>query len=163
MARRVFFSFHYQPDCWRVSQVKQMGSIEGQPLLGSNDWEEVEKGGDKKIKEWIDGEMSGKSCLVVLIGKSTAGRKWVNYEIEKAWGDGKGLVGVHIHGLLDTSSNQTTKGSNPFSGFTVGGNPLTNYAKCHDSPYVSSTYVYDQIKENLADWVEDAIKLRATF
>lgn len=49
MARRVFFSFHYKPNSWRVSQVKQMGSIEGQPLLTSNEWEEVEKGGDKKI------------------------------------------------------------------------------------------------------------------
>lgn len=29
MARKVFFSFHYQPDNWRVSQVRNIGVIEG--------------------------------------------------------------------------------------------------------------------------------------
>lgn len=29
MARRVFTSFHYVPDNWRASQVRNMGKIEG--------------------------------------------------------------------------------------------------------------------------------------
>ena len=29
MARKAFFSFHYQPDNWRVSQVRNIGVIEG--------------------------------------------------------------------------------------------------------------------------------------
>ncbi len=29
MARRVFYSFHYVPDCWRTSQVRNIGAIEG--------------------------------------------------------------------------------------------------------------------------------------
>lgn len=28
MARRVFYSFHYVPDNWRVSQVRNIGAIE---------------------------------------------------------------------------------------------------------------------------------------
>lgn len=106
--------------------------------------------------------MSGKSCLVVLIGKNTAGRKWVDYEIKKAWGDGKGVFGVHIHGLQDSGGNQTTKGANPFLGFKAGDTPLTAYAKCYDPPFVTSKYVYDNIKENLSEWVEEAIRLRGT-
>jgi hypothetical protein len=31
--------------------------------------------------------MSGRSVAMVLVGKETAGRKWINYEIGKAWND----------------------------------------------------------------------------
>lgn len=75
MARRVFYSFHYQNDAWRVQQVKNMGAVEGQPLLSSQKWEDVAKGGDAAIRKWIDDQMKGKSCNVVLIGSKTAGRR----------------------------------------------------------------------------------------
>jgi len=37
MARRVFFSFHYTPDNWRASQVRQIGVIEGDAPVSDND------------------------------------------------------------------------------------------------------------------------------
>ena len=79
MARKVFYSFHYTPDNWRAAQVRQMGVIEGDAPCSDNDWEKVTKGGDDAIKKWIAGQMSGKSCVVVLIGNDTAGRKWINH------------------------------------------------------------------------------------
>lgn len=160
MARRTFLSFHYKKDHWRVSQVKQMGVVEEQPLLSANKWEEVENAGDKAIKKWIDDNLSGKSCLIVLIGEKTAGRKWINYEIETAWTAGKGVLGVYIHNLKDSDGNASSKGKNPFDEFKVGDEPMSKWAKVYDPPYSTSTYVYDYIKENLADWVETAIKLR---
>lgn len=66
MARRTFFSFHYKPDNWRASQVREMGAIEGSAPVSDNDWETITGGGDKKIKEWIAGQMKGRSCTVVL-------------------------------------------------------------------------------------------------
>ena len=39
----------------------------------------------KEIKKWIDDQMAMRSCIVVLIGKTTSSRKWVKYEIEKAY------------------------------------------------------------------------------
>jgi len=33
MARAVFYSFHYKPDNWRASKVRQMGALEGNQLL----------------------------------------------------------------------------------------------------------------------------------
>jgi len=87
MARAVFYSFHYKPDNWRASKVRQMGALEGNQLLSDNDWEDVTSGGEQAIENWIAEQMRGKSCEVVLIGASTAGRKWVKYEIEKAWDD----------------------------------------------------------------------------
>lgn len=160
MARKTFLTFHYANDCWRVQTIKGIGAIEEQPLLSSNAWEEVEKGGDAAIKKWIDGEMSGKSCDIVLIGSATAGRKWVNYEIKKAWDDGKGVLGIHIHKLKDSNGNQSTMGTNPFSTFNVGQKPLTNWAKTYNPPYSDSKDVYDYIKSNIEDWIEEAIRLR---
>jgi hypothetical protein len=165
MTRKVFYSFHYQPDAWRASQVRNIGAVEGNAPASDNDWETVKKGGDAAIQKWIDTQMSGRSCAVVLIGANTAGRKWINYEIEKAWNSGKGVVGVHIHNLLDASQSQAAKGSNPFSGFTVGEKktPLTSIVKTYDPPYSTSTYVYSHIKDNLASWIEEAITIRGKY
>src|SRR5438046_1660661 len=84
MARRAFYSFHYIPDNWRASQVRMMGVIDGNQPATDNDWETVKKGGDAAIQRWIDGQLDGKSVAIVLVGTNTAGRKWINYEINKA-------------------------------------------------------------------------------
>lgn len=112
MARRVFYSFHYKPDNWRVSQVRNIGAIDGNKPASDNDWETVTKGGDKEIEKWIADQMHGRSCIVVLIGSKTAGRKWINHEIVKGWDAGKGVLGVHIHGLKDSDGDSSSKGSN---------------------------------------------------
>lgn len=164
MARKVFYSFHYKPDNWRVSQVKNIGTVEGSPLLSSNTWEDVKKGGDQAIRNYIDGELKGRSCTVVLIGAQTAGRRWVKYEIEKSWNDGKGLLGVYVHNLKDSTGNQSTKGKNPFDNFNLkDGTSLSTIVKTYDPPYLSSTNVYDYIKNNLSSWVEEAITIRAKY
>lgn len=163
--RKAFYSFHYKSDNWRASQVRNIGVVEGNKPASDNDWEEVKKGGDAEIKKWISGQMSGRSCAVVLIGKNTKGRKWINYEIEKAWNDGKGLLGVYIHGLKDSDGNQSTKGGDPFSGFTVGKDKekLSSIVKAYDPPYSTSSYVYDHISSNLSDWIEEAIEIRKNY
>lgn len=138
-----------------------MGVIEGQRLLSSNDWESVKRQGDSAIRRWIDSELSGKSCVVVLIGAGTAGRKWVDYEIEKGWKDGKGLLGVYIHNLKNLAGSQDIKGQNPFLGFKMGNSPLSSIVKAYDPPYSSSLLVYGYIKANLEGWVEEAIKIRS--
>lgn len=112
--RNCFYSFHYLPDNWRAGMVRSIGAIDGNKPTSDNNWEEVKKGGDAAIKKWIAGEMSGKSCVVVLVGSNTAGRKWINHEIIKGWDDGKGIVGIYIHGLKDSNGNISTKGDNPF-------------------------------------------------
>lgn len=158
MAKKCFLSFHYDLDNWRVSQVRNIGAIEEQPLLDANAWEEIKKKGDKAIEDWIAKHMEDKDCLVVLIGEKTASRPWVKYEIKKAWKDGKGVVGVRIHGLKDASGEQAKIGGDPFAGLTVDGKSVL--AEIHDTPFSTSKYVYDHIKENLGDWVDAAIKAR---
>jgi hypothetical protein len=108
--------------------------------------------------------MTGKSCAVVLVGSATAGRKWIDYEIVKAWNDGKGVVGIHIHNLKDASSNQSTKGTNPFLRIRLkDGTQLSSIVKTYDPPYTKSNYVYDDIVANIAELVEDAISTRSQY
>ena len=163
--RQVFFSFEYNKDNWRAGQVRNMGKVDNSSTFSDNDWEEVKSKSDTKIKEWIDSQMAKRSCLVVLIGATTSGRKWINYEIQKAYELGKGIVGIYIHGLKDSDENQTTKGSNPFYQFYIGeeNKRLSNYVICFDSSYKSSTYVYDDIKENIEQLIEDAIEAAGTY
>jgi len=165
MARKVFFSFHYKPDCWRASQVRNIGVVEGNTPVADNDWETITKKGDEAIQKWIDDQIKGKSCSIVLIGTDTAGRKWIKYEIEKSWNDGKGVVGVFIHNLKNKDGLQASKGRNPFDDFTMkkDGRKLSTIVKAYDPPYSTSTDVYDHIKKKLSEWVEEAVRTRDAY
>ncbi len=163
MARCVFYSFHYDADNARASQVRNMGVVEGNRPASDNDWEKVKKGGDSAIQAWIDGQLVGKSCAVVLIGSGTKGRKWIKYEIKKAWDSKKGLVGVYVHNLKDLDGKQTLKGGNPFADFTVGDKTLSTIVKAYDPPYADSKLVYAHIKTNFGAWIEEAIKTREQY
>lgn len=163
MARKAFYSFHYKPDGHRASQVRNMGVIEGNQTVSDNDWESITSSGDDAIKKWIAEQMSGKSCAVVLIGNGTAGRKWINHEIIEAWNAKKGVVGVYIHNLKNLSGDQASKGSNPFASLTVGDTKMSSIVKAYDPPSAVSTSVYSHIKDNLEDWVEEAISIRGKY
>lgn len=163
MARKCFYSFHYEPDNWRASQVRNMGVIEGNQPVSDNDWESVKKGGDAAITTWIANQMSGRSCTVVLIGNGTAGRKWINHEIEKTWNDKKGILGIYIHHLKNRDGYQAFKGNNPFSNYNINGTPMDNIVRCYDPPYTGSTDVYKYINDNLSAWVENAVSIRAKY
>ena len=71
----MFYNFHYKPDNWRASQVRNMVVIEGNRPCSDNDWESITQGGNEKIEKWIAEQLDGKSCAVVLIGTNTAGRR----------------------------------------------------------------------------------------
>ncbi|MEK3714049.1 TIR domain-containing protein [Paenibacillus sp. FSL R7-0333] len=160
MARKAFYSFHYKLDNWRASQVRNIGAIEGNASISDNDWEEVKKGGDKAIQNWIDNQLKGRSCTIVLIGEETAGRKWIKYEMEKSWNQSKGVLGIYIHNLKDRDGNQSSKGKNPFDDFTLNGKKLSSIVKAYDPPYTTSVNVYNYIKENIESWVQKAIEIR---
>ena len=164
MKRRVFFSFEFKKDAWRASQVRNMGKVDSSSTFSDNDWEEVRLKTDTAIKKWIDDQMSYRSCIVVLIGATTSTRKWVKYEIDKAYELGKGIVGIRIDRLEDQNGEQTTEGSNPFySVYASDGSRLSNYVTVFKSDYRSSKYVYDDIKENIEQLIEDAIDAAGTY
>lgn len=162
MARKCFYSFHYKPDNWRVSTIRNIGTVEGNQAAKDNDWETVVGGGDAKIKEWIAGQMVGRTCTIILAGKETADRKWINHEIKESWDKNMGVVVIHIHNILDANSNQSTKGNNPLDYVTHGptGKKLSTIAKAYNPSGATSKDVYKTISDNIEKWIDEAITIR---
>jgi hypothetical protein len=156
--RKIFYSFHFDNDVMRVQMVRNMGVVEGNTPVAPNTWEEVKKKGESAIETWIDDNMKNKSCLIVLIGTDTYKRPWVQYEIKKAWKDGKGILGIHVNNLKCPNNGTCTQGKNPFEGIQF---PL-NGVEVTPAVYApKSTDAYKDIAANLSSWVEAAIKQRS--
>ncbi len=165
--RQVFYSFHYGNDVRRVAQIRNIGAIEDNKPVSENEWEEVKKKSDVGIKKWIDDNMKNRSCLVVLVGEETANRKWIKYEIKKAYKLGKGIVGIYVHNIKDPllvkkgESGKSDKGENPFKQFSIeDGTNLSKYVECYNP---SSNDAYNDIANNLEDLIENAIKNAGTY
>lgn len=154
----VFYSFHFANDVMRVQQIRNMGVIEGNEPVSPNYWEQVKRNGDAAVKRWIDDNMKYRRCVVVLIGSETAQRPWVRYEIQKAWEEGKGLLGIYIHNMKCPRTGTCSRGSNPFEIFHfTGGGTLASQVTCYDpNPWDA----YGDISRNLDSWVAAAISRR---
>jgi hypothetical protein len=144
-----------------------MGVVEGNRPASDNAWEAITTRGSGAIERWIDAQLYGKSCAVVLIGAGTAGRKWINYEIARAWEEGKGVFGIHVNGLKDLSGSQAQRGRNPFRSIQLVDGPnnilLSSIVNVYDPPYVTSKNVYAYIRDNMYDWIENAIDMRSDW
>jgi antiphage defense system Thoeris ThsB-like protein len=160
MARKVFFSFHYDRDNWRVSQVRNSWVTkpdhEASRFLDKAEWQAIERQGRQAIQNWIDSQLKGTSVTVVLIGQETAGREWVGYEVKKSHEDGKGMLGVFIHNLKNKDGHTDTRGQNPFDRyyFDQGGS-----RKYLSSIYNSYDWANDNGYKNLPNWVESAARV----
>jgi hypothetical protein len=116
MARFVFFSFHYQRDIVRVNQIRNLPEIVDEAAAGFKDsslWEEAKRKSDDAVKKLIDAGLNGATVTVVCIGNKTAGRKFINYEIQKSIDRGNGIVGVQIHHLKNFDGETDTAGATP--------------------------------------------------
>lgn len=155
MARRTFFSFHYNNDNWRAGIVRNSWVTKERAAAGffdSADWEEVKEKKDADIEKWIDGQLTGTSVTVVLIGEKTYGRKWVNYEITASWKKrGNGLIGIYVHQIKDQNQKTTSKGKNPFEQWTFKRGDRVIHIPVYD-------WVNDDGYNNMGDWIEEAAK-----
>lgn len=158
--RQVFYSFHYDGDVRRVQQIRNIGALDGNQPASPNTWETIKRSGDYAIKKWIDDNMHNKSCVIVLIGEQTASRRWVKYEIEKAWNEGKAVLGIYIHNIKDPLYGTCRQGMNPFTSFNIGRISLSEIVPCKNpNPYDA----YNDIRYNIDKWIEEAIAIRARY
>ena len=161
---QVFFSFHFDHNAWRASQVRNMGKVDDSSTFSDNDWEKVRNESELSIKRWINSQLQMRSCLVVLVGAHTSERKWVNYEIKKAMELHKGIVGIRINKLKNALRQQDLEGANPFFYIlTKDSHRLSNYVTLFDSAYSSSDYVYSDISNHIGNLIEEAITRRFDF
>lgn len=163
MARKkVFFSYDYNKDGRRVEEIRSMGLTRDIKPASKEDWEEICRQGDESIKKWIDDNMRDAEAVVVFIGENTLDRKWIRYEIEKAWNEGKGLLGIYVHNLKDPVTGISIKGKNPFEKFTMNrdGKKLRNVIKCYDPDPKDA---YNCIFDHIEDWIADAESIREFY
>lgn len=142
MARRVFFSFKYE-DVSRAMVVRNSWVVQGREAAGfidAADFEKLKRQGDAAIKRWIDGQLTGTSVTVVLVGQLTCGSRWVKYEIEKSKALGHGLLGIDISKIRDLKGNTSER-----CGKLPDGYPF--YLWNNDKGY-----------ENMGTWIEAAAK-----
>jgi hypothetical protein len=128
MARKVFFSFHYERDIWRVNVVRNSGAIEGISAAGFHDaslWEETKRKGDVAVKKLIDSGLEGASVIVVLIGAQTASRRYVSYEVEQSVARGKGILGIRINNIKDKDGRIDPAGAIPAALARIGAEVYT--------------------------------------
>ena len=66
MKRQVFFSFRFEYDAWRASQIRNMGVFLDDPVFSDNDWEKVRLNSSTAIEKWIKDQMKMRSCVVAI-------------------------------------------------------------------------------------------------
>lgn len=158
MARRVFFSFHYENDVWRANVVRNSWVTKDRDAAGFVDaaaFEEVKKGGDDAIKRWINSQLSGTSVTVVLIGAETSNRIYCQYELQRSFERTNGILGIYVHQIGDKNGNKSAKGSNQFGEI---GKTAENKPVYFSLSYPTYDWVGDDGYKNLGSWVEEAAK-----
>jgi len=142
MARKVFFSFHYERDIWRTNVVRNSGIVEGSAAAGFHDaslWEEAKKKGDAEVKKLIDQGLVGTSVTAVLIGAQTAQRKFVDYEIAQSITRGNGLVGIYISAIKGQDGKTDTQGAAP-QRLTTSGAPCFHWDRSKFGEWIEAAY-----------------------
>ena len=156
VTRKIFYSFHFDNDVFRVQLIRNIGALEGNEPVKPNEWEAVKRGGETSIKRWINDNMYGRSCVVVLIGEETWKRPWVIHEIQKAWNESKTLLGIYIHNVNCMRNGKCSKGHNPFDYVrSASGTKLSELVLCYDPKYSDA---YNDIRSNMENWIESAIQ-----
>jgi hypothetical protein len=153
--RVAFFSFHYKQDIWRVNYVRRAWYAKTWETAGFWDGSIEESHptyNDNELEDLINDTLHGTSVTVVLIGKYTSDRHWVNYEIKQSYLRNNGLLGIYIHKLRNKYEEGDTKGNNPFD-FVYDDyrRPLSKKVPTYD-------WFSDQGKYNIGSWIEDAAR-----
>lgn len=151
-AIRVFYSFHYQ-DVHRVQMIRNIDALEENQPVSAQRWEEVRRKGDAAVHQWIDNEMNYKQAVVVLIGRYTSERPFVQYEIEQAWKRRKPLLGVYIHGVSSMNDGPSAKGADPFTVAGLAGIPTFDPTIRSYSGQIDTKATYANIRNNLVYWI----------
>jgi hypothetical protein len=118
MAKRVFFSFHYQDVIdFRANVVRQhwltKPDREEAGFFDASIWETAKRTGSVAVKRLINSGLDGTSVTCVLAGSETYLRPWVRYEILKSFRKGNGLLAVYINTIKGKDQKTKVNGANP--------------------------------------------------
>jgi hypothetical protein len=109
MTRRHVFISHHHADDQKVDQLTDLLNRSGSDVRNSSvrlkpaNQRRMDEGRvkDETIRRLLRMKISWAATVVVLIGKDTHTRPWVDWEIEEANRQGKRIVGVYAYGGTD--------------------------------------------------------------
>jgi len=118
MAKRVFFSFHYQDVVDFRANVVRMHSTtkperEDIGFFDASLWEETKRSGKVALKRLINSGLDNTSVTCVLVGSETYARPWVRYELLKSYKKGNKLLACHINSVKGRDERVKPPGPNP--------------------------------------------------
>lgn len=104
--KNVFIS-HHSKDDEHVDKLTSLLAKKGHNIRNSSirakpaNQERLKKGlvKDSTIRRLLRMKISWAGSVVVIVGKNTHSRPWVNWEIKEANRQGKQIVGIYQHGL----------------------------------------------------------------
>lgn len=142
----------------RNSNVISNNTIDAHGFIDAAQWEQVKRGTNTAIENWIKNQLNGTSVTVVLIGSQTvspggAVRPWVKYEIDRSLDRGNGLLGVYINKCNDPRNGTDIRGVNPFDALSFGGTKTKLSTK-----YRTYDWVDNNGYNNLGSWIEQAAR-----
>jgi len=124
-SKNVFIS-HYGKEDEKVQRLKQRFAEKGYSIrnysVDSTKHTRKKRPSDELIKRFLRRQISWSSSLICMIGPKTHTRKWVNYEIEAAYKQGKKIVGIYTHGNND--SVQLPNAFKKYGGSIIGWNSI---------------------------------------
>ena len=118
MARRAFFSFHYQADVQRAMVVRNSWVTQERTSAGffdSSVFEASQKESDDALKRFLREGLQNTSVTVVLAGKQTFERRWVRYELVQSFRRGSGILCAQIDQIKNLAQETTPRGENPLN------------------------------------------------
>ena len=144
MAKRVFFSFHYQDIIdFRANVVRNHWRLkpnrEAAGYFDASIWEKAKKEGNIALKRLINGAIKNTSNTCVLVGSDTFNRKWVSYEIMQSMKSGNHIFAAHINGIKGKDGKTKSKGSNPL--YYLGYSFSENGKKINLHDYINKKWI----------------------
>ncbi len=143
MAKRVFFSFHYQDVIdFRVNVVRnhKLTKSDNAGYFDASIWEDAKRTSDLALKRLINSEIQYTSVTCVLVGTHTFERRWVDYEIFKSLQKGNKILAIHINGIKGKNGHVKANGNNPL--FYIGYSFTNNGTKVKLHNYINGSWIY---------------------
>lgn len=120
------FISHYYADDQHVQSLKAKLKDKGYDVknysVDSTKHKDGRTPSDAVIKRYLDIRIKASSTVICLLGPDTHTRPWVNYEIRKAYLEGKKIIGLYTHG--NTDNVQLPEAFKKYGTSTLGANSI---------------------------------------
>jgi hypothetical protein len=107
----------------------------------------------RDTKSRIRSELKGRGVTMVLIGRDTAAKRWIQFAIRESLKRGHALVGVYVHGMPDEHGAMDLQGKNPLDRVLIDATGKTRRA---GDVFATYDWSRDAGRAHALEWVKAA-------